>query len=147
MIEPATMGDLDAIMALEEAGFGPASRWIRRSWMPELTGTGHYVSAARDADGALQGVAAFHRVGEVADLNRVIVAPLFRGRGIGRALLECGCGWAVAGGAERMLLEVEPDNEAALGLYRAFGFLDVATRANYYGAGRNALVMQKELVT
>ncbi len=75
-----------------------------------------------------------------------MVAPDQRGRGIGGALVEAGITWAAERHGLRMLLEVEHDNAAALALYRRLGFVELARRKDYYGAGRHALVMQRELV-
>ena len=145
LIDRATPSDLPAILALEQTGFLPASRWVDKSWLPELGGGHRYAPAVRDDDGMLRGIAAFQLIAEVADLNRVVVDPGFRGRGMGRALLEAGLAWAASAGGERMLLEVEWANEPALALYRGMGFVEISYRANYYGAGRDALVMQREL--
>lgn len=144
-IDAATAADLDAIVALEQTGFAPASRWIGRSWLSEIDGGHHFTPAARDADGTLIGVAAFQCFHEVADLNRVVVDPAQRGRGVGAALVEAGLAWAAASGAERMLLEVEWANEPALALYRRLGFAEITFRRNYYGIDRDALVMEKSL--
>jgi ribosomal protein S18 acetylase RimI-like enzyme len=40
-----------------------------------------------------------------------------------------------------MMLEVEDGNEPALALYQQLGFVTLARRSNYYGPGRDALVM------
>ena len=48
-------------------------------------------------------------------------------------------------GAGRMLLEVEVDNTSALALYDRFGFAPVGRRADYYGPGHHALVMERPL--
>ena len=144
--DPATERDPEAILALEQTGFVPASRWTDRSWLPELSGGDHFAPAVRDQNGVLQGVASIQLIGDVADLNRVVVDPGHRGRGIGRALIEAGLGWAGSHGGERMLLEVERANDTAIGLYRALGFVPISSRRNYYGAGRDALVMQRELI-
>lgn len=137
--------DMDAILALEQTGFALASRWIAASWLPELTRSDRFAPVFRDATGTVRGVAAFQVIAEVADLNRVVVDPGLRGRGIGRALLEAGFAWAAERGAERMLLEVEWANEPALALYRRLGFVEVSYRTNYYGISRDALVMQRDL--
>ena len=42
-------------------------------------------------------------------------------RGLARALLGALAGWARAGGAERLWLEVEPHNEIALAWYGRLG--------------------------
>lgn len=50
------------------------------------------------------------------------VAPDWRGRGVGSALLAESIRWARAMGVEKLALSVYPDNEAALALYAKFGF-------------------------
>jgi len=57
----------------------------------------------------------------VADLG-MMVAKDARGQGVGSALLEAGVSWAREVGAHKVALQVWPHNEAALGLYRKFGF-------------------------
>jgi ribosomal protein S18 acetylase RimI-like enzyme len=60
------------------------------------------------------------------------VVPEFRGRGIGRALLDATLAAARRKGLARVDLEVRADNTAAIGLYRAAGF-------NVEGVKRDAL--------
>ena len=145
VIDVATVADLDRILELEQTGFAPPSRWIGRSWLPEINGSNNFAPAARDQHGVVCGVAAFQLIADVADLNRVVVDPRHRGKGVGRALVEAGLAWAAAHGAERMLLEVEWANQPALALYRRLGFVEISFRTNYYGVDRDALVMQRDL--
>lgn len=146
IITRAGMLDLPGIVELEQSGFG-ADRWSEESWRSELGGgDDRFVIAARTVDGAVLGVATFQAVAQVADLHRVVVHPEARGQGFGRALVTAGCDWAMTTGARRMLLEVATDNVPALGLYRALGFHDVAVRKDYYSTGRDALVMERDLI-
>ena len=46
----------------------------------------------------------------------------YRGVGLGRRLLEAGIDWARSVGAHKVVLEVWPDNDRALGLYERVGF-------------------------
>ncbi|HWD68929.1 MAG TPA: GNAT family N-acetyltransferase [Solirubrobacteraceae bacterium] len=59
------------------------------------------------------------------------VAPAWRGRGIGRQVLRRVCQQQFDGGAERVDLEVEVENDGALGLYTSVGFTLEATD-DYY---------------
>lgn len=63
---------------------------------------------------------------EVGDfyISRVAVDPRFTGRGLGRLLLDRAQERAEASGAERLVLEVASHNEAALRLYRKYGFAE-----------------------
>lgn len=55
------------------------------------------------------------------------VDPAWQGRGIGRDVLRRLCVAALEDGAERVALEVESENDAALGLYTSLGFERVLT--------------------
>jgi ribosomal protein S18 acetylase RimI-like enzyme len=60
------------------------------------------------------------------ELNGLWVAPSARRKGTARALVEAVCGWARERRAERVALEVTESSTAAIALYRALGFSDVA---------------------
>jgi ribosomal-protein-alanine N-acetyltransferase len=145
IISHARPDDLAGIIELERVGFDAAEQWSETAWADELAAHDRYVLARFDVDDSIIGVAAFSRVAEMSDLNRVIVHPEFRGRGIGASLLRAGLDWASAVGARRMLLEVRPDNEPAVALYRRLGFEPITTRRDYYGPGHHALVMLRAL--
>jgi L-phenylalanine/L-methionine N-acetyltransferase len=57
----------------------------------------------------------------VASLG-MAVAPEWRGRGVGAALMQEVIRWAKEVGVEKLALSVYPHNEAAMALYRKFGF-------------------------
>ncbi len=141
IISHARLDDLADIVALEQAGFEPGQQWSQNAWAEELASPDRYVLARLDRDARIIGVATFSCVAEMADLQRVIVHPDARGQGIGASLLRAGLEWAAAVGARRMLLEVRPDNEPAIAMYRRLGFQPVSQRRDYYGPGLDALVM------
>lgn len=59
----------------------------------------------------------------VATLDMFVVAS-HRGRGLGSALLAEAMRWARSFGLERIELAVYPHNDAAIALYRRFGFIE-----------------------
>lgn len=60
------------------------------------------------------------------------VAPGWRGRGLGTLLLEALISWASEQPEiERVGLKVIGSNEAGIGLYRKFGFVEEGRRVNY----------------
>ncbi len=139
ILTPATRADLPGIMALEDAF--TRSRWSEQSWSAEIETDGRLTLVEKDAAGSVRGVVTFSAVEDVADLNRVVVAPTTRREGIGRRLVLAGLEWADAVGAHQVMLEVDATNTAAIALYEQVGFVALARRANYYGAGADALVM------
>ena len=103
-------------------------------------------AAGTHADGELLGYAGIMLAGDIADLHTI--GTRRQGAGIGRALL----GWceeqALAGGAERMLLEVREDNTRARAFYTAAGYREIDRRRGYYrirGRRIDALVMERSL--
>jgi GNAT superfamily N-acetyltransferase len=58
------------------------------------------------------------------NIHDLVVLPAWRGRGVGRALLEGAEALARRGGCGKLTLEVQDDNARARGLYESFGFAD-----------------------
>lgn len=141
-VRRAVPADLPGILALEEQGFAPRERWSRASWSAELEADNRIVLVASEP---VAGVITVQHVGEVAELNRIIVADSARRTGMGRTLLAAGLAAAREVEAAEMLLEVREDNAPALGLYAAFGFSEIARRNNYYGGGVAAVIMRVDI--
>jgi putative acetyltransferase len=58
----------------------------------------------------------------------MMVARGWRGRGVGSALVAASIDWAHAHGLHKLTLSVFPQNTAAIGLYRKFGFVEEGRR-------------------
>jgi len=142
VLEPATGSDLESIMILEQQAFGP-SGWSVDGWRAELEAADRDVLVARDGTQAVIGVITVQTVGTTADLHRLVVADRSRRHGVGTDLVDAGVRAARARGAERMLLEVESDNDPAVALYQRYGFEQLGSRPDYYGPGRHALIMKR----
>jgi [ribosomal protein S18]-alanine N-acetyltransferase len=80
-----------------------------------------------------------------------MVLPEFRGRDGGRALLRSALEHARSSGAHKLELEVWPDNEPAIELYKSAGFEIEGLRRSHYrrqdGSLRSALLMAVVLVS
>jgi RimJ/RimL family protein N-acetyltransferase len=61
----------------------------------------------------------------------MMVAADWRGRGVGAALVAAAIEWARAGGLHKLTLSVFPHNDAALALYRKFGFVEEGRRIRH----------------
>ena len=70
----------------------------------------------------------------------VVVAPEKRQHGYGRLLVHALVDLAAQYGMTVATLEVRPENTAARGLYRAYGFYEVGERKRYYPDGGDALI-------
>ena len=78
-------------------------------------------------------------------INNLAVAPAWRRRGLGAALLSEVLARTAREGAHRATLEVRASNLAARGLYERFGFRTVTARRGYYtNPVEDALVLWRE---
>jgi RimJ/RimL family protein N-acetyltransferase len=59
----------------------------------------------------------------------MMVAAGWRGRGVGTVLVAAAIDWALARGLHKLTLSVFPHNEAAIALYRKFGFVEEGRRS------------------
>jgi ribosomal protein S18 acetylase RimI-like enzyme len=110
---------------------GTDGEWIE--YVTQLThgnGCGAFdprTSVIRNGGGMLDGVALVSAVSkDTAHLCQLAVNPGARRIGLGVDLLAAACARAKQSGRARMTLTVASSNTAALGLYRRFGFTDVA---------------------
>lgn len=99
-------------------------------------------------DGAVVGdaIVLFRKGFASSRLYSLVVAPQARGLGMARMLLLRAEEGARERGAASMRLEVRADNAAAIGLYRALGYVEVGTTDEYYEDGSTALRMRKRFV-
>ena len=137
-IRPMRLGDVAAAERLQQLVF-PYDRWTAAALRESLSlGADRWWVIAENltldgvARGALLGVAGVSS-GEVADVLSLAVDPVAQRRGVGRALLDELLDQARAWGADRVLLEVEEANAAAIALYTTAGFTPVSRRPGYYG--------------
>jgi RimJ/RimL family protein N-acetyltransferase len=95
---------------------------------------------ARSTDGTILAVAAGDLVGSLhVEANRFGVGELamavalpWRGHGVGSALLTAAIEKARGEGLHKLSLEVFPHNDAAIALYRKFGFVEEGLRVKHY---------------
>lgn len=106
----------------------PLSAEARANLMPELIKHGKsrvFLAYEGDEPAGLAicfiGFSSF-KAKPLVNVHDLAVAPQFRGRGIGKALLEAVAADARALGCGKVTLEVRADNAKAIGLYRRVGF-------------------------
>ncbi len=83
-----------------------------------------------------------------AEILTIVVAQSSRRYGLGHSLMDTVLRHLHRARAEYLILEVDETNVAALGLYKRFGFREVARRPAYYNSkdGKtSALVMRLDL--
>jgi [ribosomal protein S18]-alanine N-acetyltransferase len=144
VIRPAEAEDAPAIAALEREALG-SDAWSERLVAEGAAGrvpTTRYL-VATDAEG-LAGYTATSIV-DVAELQRIAVAPTRRRTGVATDLLARVEDDARAGEVDRLMLEVREDNHGACAFYAARGFREVDRRPRYYADGTTAVILVKDL--
>ncbi len=130
-----THADLPQVEALDRLCF--SDPWPPGSFAYELRPDSASIclvaeSSAESGQSRLVGNVVVWLAADEAQVATLAVAPVFRGRGIARALLAAALLEAWQLGARKSLLEVRVSNESALHLYYGMGYQAVGLRPGYY---------------
>jgi ribosomal protein S18 acetylase RimI-like enzyme len=136
--------DLEAMVRLDAACFAAVFRFSRRA-MRGFAEADEALTVIAEVASELAGFA----IAEVADgagyVVTVDVATTWRGRGLGRRLVQELERLAAESGAAAMLLHVHTGNSAAVRLYEALGYVKTGEAKGFYGSGLNAWVYERVL--
>ena len=138
----ALMADAAAIVEMERAVFpDPYSLHT----VNRLIGENYaFALVCEDETGALCGYLLAQCIPPEAELLRIAVLPSARRNGAARALMARFLSVCAARGASDLFLEVRASNDAAIALYRAYGFDACGTRRQYYKSPtEDALLMAR----
>ena len=145
MIRPMTIADLDAVMEIELDLF-PKEAWSKEMFLEELAEVPYSREAVvlEEGNGVI-GYASLRFVGHEGDINTIAIAREHQRKGLGKQLLNWLEQTASSHGVRELFLDVRTDNQPAIDLYRAAGFVRIDIRRNYYGPNIDADVMRKKL--
>jgi ribosomal-protein-alanine acetyltransferase len=142
-IRSALPADAAGLVTIERQAF--SDPWSEASFREALDSPWTFGLIAEGA----RRVAGYLIAREVAGTGEVLnlaVAPEFRRRGIGGALLEAGLAALRRRKVDEVFLEVRESNISAQALYIGYGFRPVGQRAAYYrNPKEDALVLRLEL--
>jgi GNAT superfamily N-acetyltransferase len=120
--------DLLAVLFSIEQDFSPDPDKQRRGLATLLASPTGHIAIARDTSSRAVGMATAQLVISTAEgapsawVEDVVVREDFRGKGLGRALLDAVLAWAQTQGALRAQLLADLDNAPALGFYDRVGW-------------------------
>jgi ribosomal protein S18 acetylase RimI-like enzyme len=138
-VRRATIADLPQLLALQAAyyredGYAHEPEEARNAWTALLDdaslGEVHVAEGPTGVVGYVVitfGYSLEYR-GRDAFVDELFVAEPFRGRGLGRSALEVAEAACREAGARAVHLEVEPDKDQTIELYRRRGFVDKKRR-------------------
>ncbi len=142
-IHAGTLSDVDALLAIECAAF--ASDRIGRAEFEDLTQSAKAAVLIARYGIAEAGALVLKQVGAGVETEAYLyslgVVPEFRRLGVGDALLDEAVAIASRWQAWRIVLEVRPDNLAAIAFYAGAGFVTIGRRSRWYEDGSPALRM------
>ena len=144
LVRPMREADLPRIHRIELASYDYP--WSLGNFRDSMHAG--YSVWVREAEGEVIGYYVMMAAAGEAHLLNMTIAPIWRGHGLGRELLEHCLACARAHRAESLFLEVRPSNAAARALYQSSGFIDLAVRPEYYPgrAGReDAVIMKRDM--
>lgn len=98
-----------------------------------------------ESEGEVVGFASIQIVGDESHLLNIMTFSSQRRRGYAETLLRKVMMWAQQNGAREMVLDVDPENKAAVGLYEKIGFEKLETRHASYPRGEDAVLMRRKL--
>ena len=123
-LRQATQADIPAVTRLLEDGFGHPAPGLDLNSPRSRT-------LVVEVGSSPVGTLFLNREGEDGRIYGFVIDSPLRGRGLGREALAQACQQLRADGARRIGLEVEVENDRALGLYTSTGFTPVTTE-DYY---------------
>ncbi|MBQ9517266.1 MAG: ribosomal protein S18-alanine N-acetyltransferase [Eubacterium sp.] len=134
-IKKATLDDVAEIVKIEQSCF--STPWTEQGISESIENehTHLYLALADGKAAGYMGVQIFSGEGYVTN---VATLPEFRRQGIAKALIER----ALQNDMEFLTLEVRESNNAAILLYKSFGFEQVGVRPHFYrNPDENAVLM------
>lgn len=160
LIRPATPADAEATAAIYNAevvgsdvtfDLVPRTLDEQRAWLDARSGALEVVVA--EIDGEVAGFASLSAYKERAAYRSTVedsiyIAEAFRGRGVGKALLEEVVGVAGARGFHTVIARIVGGHDASIRLHRSVGFEHVGVEREVgrkFGRWLDVVVMQKLL--
>ena len=133
-IRPMRLPDVEQVVQIDRLSF--TLPWSERTYCLELTenSVAHLLVAEQEDQlkQSIVGYVGFWFIVDEAHISTLAVHPDFRGKGIGRRLLEEALEEASRLGADLVTLEVRASSQIPIDLYKKFGFQIRASKPRYY---------------
>lgn len=139
MIRRMQAGDLEQVAELEKCCFS-------ESWSYRLLEAGLYsdydIYYVFEQEEKILGYCNLRILAGEGEVQRIAVLPQYRGRGLGRKMMEAMMNVSRENQVTAVSLEVRESNTAARSLYESYGFAEEAVRKDYYHEPtENAVIM------
>jgi len=146
-IKNASKNDIPEIAEIEKLCH--ARPWDEKAFNVELSkyfsGLSFFFKARDKNTEKVLGYALADKIADYVHISNVAVSPEFRRQGIAAALLKQIERQAFSAGLSSLTLEVRDNNEAAICIYKKFGYEVKGKRPRFYEDKYDALIMWKRL--
>ncbi|MBR4947180.1 MAG: ribosomal protein S18-alanine N-acetyltransferase [Clostridiales bacterium] len=142
VIRSADLSDIKYIMALEQGSI--VHPWESKA-IESLIVDKNKKCYVADLHGEVVGYVGAEIVLDECNIGNIVTHKDYRGRGFANEILTILLNILKRNGIAKVFLEVEHDNVPALSLYEKHGFVRYGQRRDYYGPGKDAVLMTKEL--
>lgn len=130
MIRKMTLDDFEQVVAIDQVSF--SLPWPARSFQFELTDNPASRCWVTEVDGRIAAMLVAWFIVDEIHIATIATHPDYRQQGIGKKLLLHTLQSAKEEGAITSFLELRESNDAALEMYRKFGFVECGRREDYY---------------
>lgn len=142
-IRKANSMDIADLVFIEEECF--STPWSRKSFAESFSHSPWHFFVAVD-NKRVVGYGGVYLILDEGQISNIATLPAFRGKGIGKAILNEIIDTCRNQGCERITLELRESNKIARALYEACGFVEVGKRPNFYSSpSETAILMDKKL--
>ena len=140
ILRKMTLDDLEQVVAIDQVSF--SLPWPARSFQFELTDNPASRCWVAELNGRVVGMVVAWLIVDEIHIATIAIHPDFRKQGFGEKLLSHTLQSAKTEGAVNSFLEVRENNDAAIIMYRKFGYVESGRREGYYkDNGEDAILM------
>lgn len=142
VIRSAELSDIKCIMALEQGSI--VHPWESKA-IGSLIADKNKKCYVAELKGEIVGYIGAETVLDECNIGNIVTRKDCRGRGFATEILGILLDVLKRDGIAKVFLEVEHDNVPAIALYEKHGFIRYGLRRDYYGPGKDAILMTKAL--
>jgi ribosomal-protein-alanine N-acetyltransferase len=140
ILRKMTLDDVEQVVAIDRMSF--SLPWPTSSFHYELTDNSASRCWVAELDGRIVAMLVGWFIVDEIHIATIATHPDFRKQGIGEKLLSFTLKSAKDEGAVSSFLEVRENNDAAIMMYRKFGYVESGRREGYYkDNGEDAILM------
>lgn len=131
-LRKAEPGDLDGFMDIQQEIYGTPAPWTSYVVLQEIRNRSALYLVLTDGDTVVAFIGLAMNIGKESHITNLAILPTYQNFGLGHLLINQIIQYSRENGYNRISLEVDITNDAAINLYQAFGFETRLVHKKYY---------------